>query len=316
VLYANKSVASFLRNNFILHWKSVRPVPRITVDFGDGRVIEQTITGNAAHYVLDSSGRLIDAIPGIYGPKAFQNVLQPTLAVWRTFDKATGANRLRLLANHHRRQLQKLQRDWAKDLQTIETRTARRKRNAARNLPISNDKAVSNELQLLLNRELETASAREATAVTTSKSGIELRLVEQVMPSILPKDADDEMWKKIALLHSGKSYLDSSTRKLIALQNPALDATRRTMGKRLVETPLLRMLRSLQRSLAVDTVRNEYEFHQRIHEWFIAGAGKMKLADFNERVYAKIFLTPSNDPWLGLRTKDAYTGLLNNGLHR
>jgi hypothetical protein len=75
VLYANREVADTLRQNFILHWKSVRPAPKITIDFGDGRVMERTVTGNSIHYVLDSDGRVVDAIPGLFGPKTFLKVL-------------------------------------------------------------------------------------------------------------------------------------------------------------------------------------------------------------------------------------------------
>jgi len=60
-LYANTEVAKYLREHFVLHWKSVRPVPKITIDFGDGRKLERTITGNSIHYVLDTEGRVVDA---------------------------------------------------------------------------------------------------------------------------------------------------------------------------------------------------------------------------------------------------------------
>src|SRR5215510_7278994 len=36
VLYPNAEVASVLREHFVLHWQSVRPVPVVTIDFGDG----------------------------------------------------------------------------------------------------------------------------------------------------------------------------------------------------------------------------------------------------------------------------------------
>lgn len=55
----------------VLHWKSVRPVPRITIDMGDGRRIERTITGNSIHYVMDAGGRVVDAVPGLYGARPF-----------------------------------------------------------------------------------------------------------------------------------------------------------------------------------------------------------------------------------------------------
>jgi hypothetical protein len=70
-LYSNADISKYLRENYILHWKSVRPAPRITIDFGDGRKIERTITGNSIHYILDSNGNIIDALPGLYTPAIF-----------------------------------------------------------------------------------------------------------------------------------------------------------------------------------------------------------------------------------------------------
>jgi hypothetical protein len=70
VLYANPQISQFLRDTYVLHWSSERPVPQITLDFGDGRVVQRTITGNSVHYVLDSQGRMVDALPGLYGPAA------------------------------------------------------------------------------------------------------------------------------------------------------------------------------------------------------------------------------------------------------
>src|SRR4051812_42747037 len=36
VLYANSGVSRYLRENYILHWQSVRPAPVVTIDMGDG----------------------------------------------------------------------------------------------------------------------------------------------------------------------------------------------------------------------------------------------------------------------------------------
>jgi hypothetical protein len=51
-LYADPEIAQLLRDNYVLHWKPVRPVPKITIDFGDGRKVQQTITGNSIHYIF------------------------------------------------------------------------------------------------------------------------------------------------------------------------------------------------------------------------------------------------------------------------
>ena len=58
---------ALLRERFVLHWHSMRPVPKITIDFGDGRVLERTITGNSVHLVLDADGRRARRDPGPLG---------------------------------------------------------------------------------------------------------------------------------------------------------------------------------------------------------------------------------------------------------
>lgn len=47
-------------------WESVRPVPRIDIDFGDGRKLTRTLQGNVATYLCTSDGRVTDIIPGVY----------------------------------------------------------------------------------------------------------------------------------------------------------------------------------------------------------------------------------------------------------
>lgn len=76
ILYSDPRIAAELRQNFILHWQSVRPVPKITIDFGDGRKITTTITGNSIHYLLSPDGRVVDALPGMYTPEAFLAALK------------------------------------------------------------------------------------------------------------------------------------------------------------------------------------------------------------------------------------------------
>ncbi len=52
-LYPSAEINQLLKNGFVLHWESVRPAPRVTIDFGDGRTLQRTITGNSIHYILD-----------------------------------------------------------------------------------------------------------------------------------------------------------------------------------------------------------------------------------------------------------------------
>jgi len=235
-LYANAEVSRALQEHFVLHWKSVRPVPKITIDFGDGRTLERTITGNSIHYILDADGRVIDALPGLYGPKAF----------------------LRLLTGRV---------DHAAQIRAIDA----------------------------------------ALAADFAKLGLAHQRAE---------DLDDATWKKIAQLHADDAQLDAGSRALMRAKiEPAEAAMRRAISKTIVEDPLLRVVRSFEQSVSVDTVRNEYWLHRELHEWLVRTPAP-KVDEFNERVYAELFLTPRSDPWLGLAPAEAYTALPENGLKR
>jgi hypothetical protein len=107
VLYPNTKVADYLRNNFVLHWSSERPVPLVTIDYGDGRRIETTLTGNSIHYILAADGTPVDALPGLYSPAVFLYRLQQAHGfVASTF--ASGEQRISYLKNYHRQAVKRL----------------------------------------------------------------------------------------------------------------------------------------------------------------------------------------------------------------
>jgi hypothetical protein len=260
-LYANAQVSAYLREHFILHWKSVRPVPKVTIDFGDGRKLERTITGNSIHYVLDSDGRIIDALPGLYGAPPFLTGLQQaeSIAIQCATSPATARNQL--LHEYHCARVAAIESDWSRDLAVIRP---------------------SAEIKSLIQLEAAT---------------------------------DDATWASIAALHSDEARLDQASRVLLITKAPsALTAGRLTVSKIVVENPVLRQIRNLERSISEDTVRNECLFHAKIHEWLAADSGGQNLDAFNSKVYAELFLTPDSDPWLGLAQPDICTALENNGL--
>lgn len=74
MLHPEPRVARLLREAFVLHWQSVRPVPIVTIDFGD-RTITKPLTGNSLHLVLDPAGRPVDALPGLFDPETFARLL-------------------------------------------------------------------------------------------------------------------------------------------------------------------------------------------------------------------------------------------------
>ena len=76
-----------------------------------------------------------------------------------------------------------------------------------------------------------------------------------------------------------------------------------------------RRIVSLSRSIALDTVENNYMRRTRILA-FIAGPAAesgLSLAAINEWVYSQVFLTPSDDPWLGLAPADVFSAIDGDG---
>jgi hypothetical protein len=115
-LYANQEVSKLLREKFVLHWKSVRPVPRITIDFGDGRKLERTVTGNSAHYALAPDGRTLDALPGLYGPAAFLEWLNRVSHLSQVLRDADAVQQAGILRAYHLQRLEQIEQNWKSDL--------------------------------------------------------------------------------------------------------------------------------------------------------------------------------------------------------
>lgn len=304
-LYANAEVAAYLRDHFILHWKSVRPVPRVTIDFGDGRKLERTLTGNSIHYVLSPEGAVVDALPGLYGAKAFLRELQRAEAIAERSVAAASSERHSLLTGYHKERLQALTEELEQDLQKASA------------LP-----------DILLNTASLTPavfrktppSAQLAAIRATSKGGVERPILDRTAtPPTASSNGgsaalDDSTWQKIATLHAEDATLDPGAKSLIRAKGPnAIEASRVALSKSFVEDPLLRKMRAMQRSISEDTVRNEYVLHRQIHEW-LATQETPPVDQLNTRIYAELFLTPDADPWLGLLPADAYAALENDGL--
>ena len=75
LLYPEPRINRVLRERFVLHWESVRPVPIVTIDFGGGNKLVRTLTGNSCHLVLDPFGRPADALPGLFSADVFLQLL-------------------------------------------------------------------------------------------------------------------------------------------------------------------------------------------------------------------------------------------------
>ena len=283
ILYPNEQISKYLRDHYILHWKSVRPAPRITIDFGDGRKIERTITGNSIHYILSEDGDVIDAIPGLYSPAEFMAYL-------------TGADAM----NAQLRSVPLSQRAMA---------LMRFRKDNFDRIIAARDAAVKKAGVTLTEPKAGTiainaAPMAMAKAVVVDEYRI-LRVYDDFAKYEPAIKFDD--WVKLARIYAPELKIDDRSVKFVRRQNAKTG---------LSEAEFTTLFKKIDDFVALDTTRNDYLFHTKIYQWLNEGKGNMDLEDLNAAVYDKIFQTPNYDKWLGLYSPDVYTALDGNGIIR
>ncbi|MGB7926455.1 MAG: hypothetical protein WCF57_24670 [Pyrinomonadaceae bacterium] len=297
-LYSNRAVSAYLRDHFILHWKTVRAVPRVTVDYGDGRKLERTLTGNSIHYILDADGRPIDALPGLYGPAAFMRGLAQAEAVSKETAGQSLEKRADILRRYHQARIDAAAADWLADTKKVGGK-------------------IPSDIAARTSSNADPPSAAEAGARAATKAVTESSIINGITTDAVALTAvtDEETWNKIAALHDGDAKLDDNSIALIRRQTPLASETTVSAdkSKRPSQDQLSRIVRKFERYMALDTVRNEYMLRSKLHAWLSLQPNR-DVDSLNEKVYAELFLTPSSDPWLGLLSPDTYTALENGGI--
>jgi hypothetical protein len=289
----------------------------VTIDFGDGRKLERTLTGNSAHYVLTAQGQPLDVLPGLYSPQRFQGWLQSVKTFYDdTYQKTPGDARPQALMNYHGAMREWLLQNWNRDIGRL-GETSAEAVVARIDGAIAFAKASGQETPDASTNDA-VPDALKAARFAFTKSVVEIPMfrLAKLGGAWLEKGMDDDHWQAVARLHRGAVKLDDASVALMRAEFPnAVQAGRIAMGgKGRIEDPIVRVVAQFENSIALDSVRNEYLLHRRIHEQFASGHEITNSVDsLNEWVYADLFLTPSSDPWLGLAPPDVYTALENNG---
>ncbi|MCA8969003.1 MAG: hypothetical protein KDC95_04445 [Planctomycetes bacterium] len=113
MLFSDKNLAAYMSENFECAWQELRPVPKASIDFGNGRVLKRTLAGNVATWICmptaspastsdanDPANRVIDVIPALFTIEHYQARLAAAHALHgevRDLDDATT-----VLADWHR----------------------------------------------------------------------------------------------------------------------------------------------------------------------------------------------------------------------
>lgn len=297
VLYANSAVSARLRDGFILHWSSERPVPKITIDYGDGRSIETTITGNSAHYVLDSKGRVVDVIPGLYGPAAFLGELETISAqVKRVGDLGDSSWSLLQMAYWHDRAVA-AEKKWDE----LMDRAGALPRAVAAPLPAP---ATARKTSARARRPAPEAQdkteappeASDAGLLAITKSIVELPIVREIELDPTPDvgaSYDRTVRSAIPYVY-GECRLDAGSL--------ALMARKAGPGANLDQLRL-----SFETAITSDTILNRFRIHPMVLGVLMQSPDG-RFEAINRVIYDSVFQTPASDPWLGLKP-DVYTAL-------
>ena len=291
VLYSNPELTALIKERYVLHWSTERPVPVVTIDFGDGRTMRRTLTGNSAHYILDAQGRPLDVLPGLYSPSTFTERLLAADGLHDSLRGLSGERRAEQLSQWHAAALDDSSRRLAAALDSSEsTPAAVRAWLSAGTLGGEGPKV------------------RRAMNLSMGKMMVETPVLEVVLPdleelergAIEPSDAE---WSRIA--QGFDVTLPPVTRQLIAAERPLAAAAG--------DADLDSLIATFEQSIAEDTARNELTVHARIHAWFSQGEID-SFPQLNRRVYDDLFATPAADPWMGLLETGVYNGLRDGGL--
>ncbi len=286
VLYSDPNVAARLREHFVLHWSSERPAPRITIDMGDGRRIVRTITGNSIHYVLDSDGRPIDGIAGLYAPRAFLAALEEAERAFTCGSfEGRPAWRPECLVAHHTVAGTALRRRW--DEMTGRDPSM-----------VGFDEAVAAIAPEESTVQFDAPPAYAAMPLTVGKMAVEQPMLE-VMGIGGPRRRSvtrEPDFARAGVLLYGAEPMSANGRALLRLKTGSHDIDRTQAN--------------LMRDALADSARNELLFHRAIHDRFATRAEETSsFASMNEWVYRALMRTPASDPWLGLAPDERWDAI-------
>src|SRR4051794_23029348 len=304
VFYNNREINQILRDRYILHWRSVRPVPKVTIDFGDGSRLERTLTGNSIHYVLDSRGRLLQPLPGLYGPEKFMAALKDAEKASRSAARMDDEKYPLWVTARYERQLDNAADSLLRDQEALAPAPSAPPAPAPQPVVVPAAAAQPEALE-------ELPHARDPWAVLATTPGV---LIDRIDvggntgsksayegPGLREiTDVSDDQVRQLGQLRRPRVHLDPASRAFLLRKQGVTDPK---AAERLVDT--------FETTVALDEVIDEYRTGPAILKKLIDPETRkdFDLEAFNQWIYADVFQTPLSDPWLGLAPADVYGAL-------
>lgn len=108
MLFSDKNLADYINKNYEPVWESARPVPLVTIDFGNGVVVNRTMQGNVVSYICFEDGRVIDVLPGLYEPTRYKQCLEALHERWSEMRIKPQSDRNKLVRKYHSDELMQI----------------------------------------------------------------------------------------------------------------------------------------------------------------------------------------------------------------
>lgn len=101
MLFSNKEIANYINTHYEATWKSLRPVPKVSIDFGNGKVVNRTLNGNIATFICTTDGTILDIVAGMHEPDVFLQRLQLAESLAKKLPSNASSRKYFLRAYHN-----------------------------------------------------------------------------------------------------------------------------------------------------------------------------------------------------------------------
>jgi hypothetical protein len=254
----------------------------VTIDLGDGTHLERTLSGNSIHYILDSRGRLLEPLPGLYGPATFRDALEEaTRAETRTAAHLDDEQFMSWMIARRESELTVSSEAFDRDLKAAYPTPAAAGPAATGYVPWSILQATPGALTDWIYLKEHNASQGNDGAPMPDE----------------PMVVNDSQLHRLAELRRSHIHLDPASRASLLRERGITDPRE---AERLVD--------ALEATVALDEVIHQYLTGPAILEALSDPKLRkgFELEAFNDWVYKKVFNPSLSDPRLGLAPANVY----------
>lgn len=261
-----------MNDSFVCAWESVRPVPRVEIDFGDGHRMTRTLNGNVITFLCTPDGKVFDVLPGVYSAEGYLAGLKRALDLFASMyageSYAVGHDpRYRWSVNEEG--LAAYHRLASEGVERIPVMRDGRVEADAGEMRYASKAMVEEPIKVLMAGRLDTPEARFATGG--------------------PENHD--LGERLAV---SKKEIELPVKRAISRELEVVAA------KTAIEQPVkLAISNEADGLLAMDTRINERLRAEQLHA-MLSTAPLLAPADLSMRIYEEVLHVAVSDPHLGL----------------